>query len=252
MTPKKSDKPVAFITGGAGGIGSVTARSLARAGYHVVVSDIDLAGADRVVRDIAGDGNSAEAIELDASSRERIFMAIDGIVVRHGRIDLAVNNAGLQKFAAIEDIDERFVRQLVDLNFIGYVWVTQAAVRHIRAQGFGTIVNVASVAAYIGVAQSSIYSAIKGAIVAYTRTVAAELGPQGIRVNAVAPGSVQTAGSWGLHDEAAFERRRQRAALKRLCKPEEVADAIVWLASDKASYVTGQTILVDGGAVGSM
>jgi len=252
MAREEAASQVAFITGGAGGIGSVTARALAAAGYLVVVSDIDLDGAQAVVDVIRTDGNEAEAIRLDASKRTDITEAIDGVVRRHGRLDLAVNNAGLQHFAPIEDQDEGFVDALVQLNFVGYVWVTQAAVKHIRAQGFGTVVNVASVAAFIGVSGSTIYSALKGAIVAYTRTLAVELGPEGIRINAVAPGSVETPGSSALHDEAAFERRRQRAPMKRLARPEEVADAIIWLASDKASFVTGQTIVVDGGAVGSI
>jgi NAD(P)-dependent dehydrogenase (short-subunit alcohol dehydrogenase family) len=243
---------VALITGGAGGIGRVTANKLAQEGYTVVVADVNDEGAQAAADEIIAAGGSAEAIHLDATSRDDVHAAINGIVERHGRIDLSVNNAGLQHFAPIAEITEKHLSSLVNLNFSGYVWVTQATIEHIRRQGFGTIVNVASVSAYLGVPNSTIYSALKGAIVSFTRTLAAEVGPEQIRINAVAPGSVQTPGSNALHDPAAFERRAQKAAMKRLAQAEEVADAIIWLASDKASFVTGQTILIDGGAVGSL
>jgi NAD(P)-dependent dehydrogenase (short-subunit alcohol dehydrogenase family) len=243
---------VAFITGGAGGIGRVTANKLAQEGYTVIVADVDDGGAAAAVAEIIEGGGSAESIHLDATKRDDVHAAIAGIVERHGRIDLSVNNAGLQHFAPLAEITEEHLNSLVNLNFSGYVWVTQATVEHIRRQGFGTIVNVASVSAFLGVPNSTIYSALKGAIVSFTRTLAAEVGPEQIRINAVAPGSVQTPGSSALHDPAAFERRAQKAAMKRLAQAEEVADAIIWLASDKASFVTGQTILIDGGAVGSL
>ncbi|MGY1838133.1 MULTISPECIES: SDR family NAD(P)-dependent oxidoreductase [unclassified Modestobacter] len=251
--PETKSAGVVLVTGAGGGIGRAIAIRFASAGHVVVVADLDDAGAAATVSAVEAAGGRAEAIHLDVTDRAAVNAAVDGIVERHGSIDVAVNNAALQHFEPFEDFTDETVDTMLAVNFKGYFWTAQAAVRHFRQQETkGTVVNLASVSAFIGVARSTMYSAIKGAVVSFTRTLAAEVGPEGIRVNAIAPGSVHTPGSGALHDEAAFERRRQKAALKRLATPEEVANGVFWLASEEAAFVTGEVLVMDGGATTSL
>lgn len=239
-----------LITGAGSGIGQVTARYFAKNGYAVLIGDIDLEAAQKTVDLIEADGGTGYAIYLDVSKRDTAHHGVEDGLRKVGRIDALVNNAALQGFQTIEELDEHTVDALLSVDFKGVLWTSQALIGKWRQTEPGVIINIASIAAFGGAPGSSVYAGIKNGVIAITKTIANEVGPDGIRVNAVAPGLVQTPGTAFLDDEA-VNKRIQRAPLKRTANAEEIAQAVHWLASDNSKYVTGHTLVVDGGASGN-
>jgi NAD(P)-dependent dehydrogenase (short-subunit alcohol dehydrogenase family) len=239
----------ALVTGGASGIGLATAARLADAGFRVVVSDVDPAGR-QVVAAIAG-AVFVEHDVIDESSWER---AIAAVLDAHGRLDVLVNNAGISYVRAVTDTTLDEWRALMAVNLDGVFLGTKHGVRAMRRHGDGgSIINVSSTAGLAGWAFSSAYCASKGGVRLFTKAVALECAAEAIRVNSVHPGAVQTP----IWDKVGVSPELQAAIaaaspLGRMAEPEEVADAILYLASDAARYVTGSELVIDGGFTAGM
>ena len=241
---------VAVVTGGGHGLGRATAIALARAGAVAVIADIEADAAEAVAGEIRAEDLRAEAEALDVTDEAAVDRVTDDVASRHGRLDVLVNNAGTGVRMPAEDMPRAEWDRVIDLNQTAVFLCARAAARHMLAQGHGAIVNVASIMGLRGrsIRPTVAYHASKGAVVNMTRALACEWGDRGIRVNAVAPTFVRTRITAALLDASgAIEGIERDTPLRRLATPEEVASAIVFLASPAASMVTGHTLPVDGG-----
>jgi NAD(P)-dependent dehydrogenase (short-subunit alcohol dehydrogenase family) len=219
--------PVAVVTGAGRGIGAGIAQRLARDGMRVV-------GIDRA---------PGTELTLDVTDRAAVHAALGALE----RIDVVVNCAMWIRYERIEDVEEETVDGMLAVGLKACLWTTQAALPAMRAQGGGAIVHLASPAALHGFPTAGVYSAVKGAVAAFTRQSAVELAPDNIRVNAVVPGAVPTPGAREVVDDAGYEYRRQRTPLGRLGTPEDIAGGVAFLASPDAGFMTGQLLVLDGG-----
>ncbi|MGI9019780.1 MAG: SDR family NAD(P)-dependent oxidoreductase [Solirubrobacterales bacterium] len=233
----------ALVTGGAQGIGAAISRRLAAEGADVVVSDVNAEGASQVASEIG-----AEGVELDVTDPE----AAGAVASRHGPFQVLVNNAGTDDFAFFTDITPDRWRRLLAINLEGVFTCTQAVLPGMQEAGYGRIVSIASEAGRVGSKGSAVYSAAKGGVIAFTKVIARENGRYAITANAIAPGPIETpllmrAREFGEIGERIIETMKASTQLRRLGAPEEVAAAVAFLASDDASYVTGETLGVSGG-----
>jgi NAD(P)-dependent dehydrogenase (short-subunit alcohol dehydrogenase family) len=239
---------IALVTGSGSGIGRATAQVLAQEGAHVYVTDVDGASAETVAAEIVKAGQSAQAITADVSLGQDVSAMFREVEKGHGRLDVLVNNAGLNvggDFRHLSDADWARIREV---NLDGVVRVARDGFPLLKASGRGSLVNVASIMAHRGLRPLTAYSATKGAVAALTRGLAVEYAPFGIRVNALCPGFVHTALTQRALRNPAIEKALvDSTALKRLGQPDEIAKAALFLASDEASYVTGAELAVDGG-----
>lgn len=238
----------ALVTGAARGIGAAIAERLAADGAAVAINYARSDGeAEAVAARITARGGRATTVQGDVSNAQQARALVDRTVDAFGRFDILVNNAGVIAFAPIDQIDEQQVRSQFAVNVEGPLFATQAAAQRFSSDG-GRVVNVSSVVATRGVAGSSVYAATKSALDAFTRVWAAELGPRGITVNAVAPGPVETD---MMRRTGMSEELKQfmigRTPLRRLGKPADVADAVAFLASPDARWITGQVLETSGG-----
>ena len=241
----------AFVTGGGSGLGRAAAERFAEEGATVVAADVDVEGAEETVERVEAAGSSGEAIELDVTDAAAFHAAVDATADEHG-LDVILNNAGIShERNDVEDIDEATRDRVIDVNVKGVWNGTHAAVPHFKEQGSGAIVNTASLAGVIGSPGASAYSLSKGAVVNFTRAVAAEVGPDGVRANAVCPAITETPMVLSGRDPDEWEEIKERMLrqypLRRLGRPEDVANAMLFLASDESSWVTGHALVVDGG-----
>ncbi|WP_430505841.1 SDR family NAD(P)-dependent oxidoreductase [Haloparvum sp. PAK95] len=241
-----------LVTGAAQGIGQATAERCANEGATVVVTDVDTEGGEETVATIEDDGGDAVFRELDVTDAEEFDAVVRAVAERHG-LDVLVNNAGIaHPLESIEDTDAETFDRVLDVNVRGVWNGCQAALPVLKEQGEGAIVNVASLGGMIGLPRQGAYTLSKGAVLNFTRTVAAEAGPHGVRANAVCPGFVETAMGESFFAEAddpekARERMERQYPLRRLGEPDEVAGCIAFLASEDAAYVSGHGLVVDGG-----
>jgi NAD(P)-dependent dehydrogenase (short-subunit alcohol dehydrogenase family) len=246
------DKKVAIVTGSATGIGRATALALARAGAHVVVSDVDVERGEKVAQEIENIGVQSLFVRADVADRADVEHLVDRTVTHFGLLDIAVNNAGIEGLQALtcECTDENW-DQTIAVNLTGVFACMRAEIPRMLDAGHGAIVNVSSVAGLVGFAGIPAYTASKHGVIGLTKAAALEYATQGIRVNAVCPGVIATEMVTRFtHDDA--EAAAQMVAMEpvgRMGTAEEIADTIVWLCSDHASFVTGQAIAVDGGLV---
>jgi 3-oxoacyl-[acyl-carrier protein] reductase len=245
---KLKDK-VAVVTGASKGIGASIAKHLAAEGAAVVVNYASSrSGADRVVSEITRDGGRAIAVQADLARPADITRLFSEARSAFGRLDILVNNAGVYEFQPIEDITEEHFHRQFDVNVLGLLLASKEAVKHFGATG-GSIVNVSSTASRLMPPNTAVYTATKAAVDAITGVLAKELGPRGIRVNAVNPGMVETEGvhAAGIMESDFRKEVESKTPLGRIGQPGDIAPAVVFLASEDAGWVTGETLLVAGG-----
>ncbi len=246
MTGRLQGK-VAFISGGGSGIGAATAIRFAQEGATVVICGRRKGLLEEVVARIVQDGGVAEAVQADVGIEAEYVGAIEAAARRHGRLDILVNNAMAYTWGAIESISTEDWRANFTTSVDGTFWGTRSAMRLMKESG-GAIVNLSSICGTLGSPWMAGYSAAKAAVINFSRVAAAEGAPDNIRVNVVIPAVVDTPGTAGmLGDDAARRNTEKLIPLGRVGKPAELANAILFLASDEASYVTGATLAVDGG-----
>jgi NAD(P)-dependent dehydrogenase (short-subunit alcohol dehydrogenase family) len=239
---------IALVTGAASGIGRATAQLFAEEGAHVYLADVNGGGAEAAAGEMTAAGLAATPLTADVSLGQDVTAMFRAVEKRHGRLDVLVNNAGLNvrgDFRHLSDADWARIREV---NLDGVVRVARDGFDLLRASGRGSLINVASIMAHRGLRQLAAYSATKGAVAALTRGLAVEYAPFGIRVNALCPGFVHTALTARALKNPAIEKALvESTALRRLGQPEEIASAALFLAGDEASYVTGAELAVDGG-----
>ena len=242
------DGKVAIVTGSSSGIGEASALALAAEGAHVVVnSSSSVEAGEAVVAELATEGHY---IRADISDEAQCQALIDGTVERFGRLDIVVNNVGGSMPKPFLDTSEKEFAGAFHFNVTTAFALSQAAVPHMLERGGGSIVNISSNASLRGQPYNTAYAAAKSGVNLLTKSSASEYGHKGIRINAVSPGVIRTPGVERYFEEQPriAEGLRQSAAMRRLGEPEEIAEVVCFLASDRASYVTGQLLSVDGGA----
>ncbi|NND67452.1 MAG: SDR family oxidoreductase [Halioglobus sp.] len=241
---------VAMVTGGGSGIGEATAMTFHKDGAKVAIIDRNIEEAERVRNAITEDGGDAIALHANVAQDEEVANAIAMIVEEYGALHAASNNAAFGGgFKGITEFSEKEWGLINDVTLKGVWLCMKHQLMAMEASGGGAIVNISSVGGIRGESKMSLYSAAKGGVIALTKTAAAEYGQRGVRVNCVAPGGVMTAGMKGYFDALPEERDATIAthAMRRLGEPYEIADAVSYLLSDRASFITGAVLTVDGG-----
>jgi NAD(P)-dependent dehydrogenase (short-subunit alcohol dehydrogenase family) len=236
---------VALITGAGGGIGEATARRFAREGATVVVNDVDVEPARGVVADLQKSGARALSIAADVTKRADVEAMVHRIVGEFGRLDVLVNNAGINRDAMSHKMTEEQWDQVLTVNLKGTFLCAQAVLVGMRERGWGRVINTSSIGAFGNIGQAN-YAASKAGVIGLTRTLALEYAKFGITVNCVAPGPVMTRMLASV-PEAIREKIVARVPTGRIARPEEIAGVHVFLASEDAAYITGQVLVVDGG-----
>jgi 3-oxoacyl-[acyl-carrier protein] reductase len=257
----ESEMPVALITGAgwwpgqSPGLGWAAALELAEAGHAVVVADKELAPAEHAAADLAERGHRARGVVLDVSDGDAAMRCAEAIAAAEGRLDVVVNAAALTMhrwgLRSFHEITEEECDLEIGVTLKGALNVSRAAIPHLLKRGAGSLIFVASVLADEPAPRQAIYGLCKAALISLTRSLAAELGPEGIRVNTVSPGVMKTRVTDRMPDKY-MDIFIERSALGRISDPREIARVIRFLVSDQASYVNGQTIRVDGGGVGAL
>jgi len=242
---------VAIITGARRGMGRTHALTLAKAGAKVVVSDISQEDCEKVVEEIKKDGGQAIAIKCDVSQKSEVEKMIKETIKKWGRVDILVNNAGICQFKPFLELSEEEWDRTINVNLKGYFLCAQAAAQEMAKQKSGAIVNIASVAMGqqgIGFANIAHYCASKGGVVGMTEALAVELAPYNIRVNAIAPGMIETPMIDPIKsDPKSLEGLLSRVPMRRVGKPQEISNMVLFLSSEASSYMTGSTVVIDGG-----
>lgn len=244
------DNKAVIVTGSGSGIGKATAKAFANKGANIVVSDINDANGLAVQKEINDQGGSAIFVHADVAQEEDIFKMINTCIDKFGRLDVLVNNAGIGgPLAFFDQISNEDWNRIIAVNQTGVFYGMKAALKIMKTQKSGNIINISSVAGIGSAARMGAYAASKHAVVGMTTSAAVEYAKYGIRINAICPTVIKTpmGDSYINEDEAITERLKQFIPMKRFGQPEEVANTICWLCSDDASYITGHTIRTDGG-----
>jgi len=243
---KRLENKVCIITGAANGIGFATAQKFSNEGALAIICDMNQEQVDVAVKKIVDAGGRAEGYVLNVTDRASIDLVVAALMARHGRIDVLINNAGITKDARLVNMTEQQFDAVVDVNLKGVFNCTQAVVPHMLKAGKGSIVSASSVVGLYGNFGQTNYAATKFGVIGMTMTWARELGPKGIRVNAVCPGFVET-GILSTIPEDVLKGMQERSWLRRLGQPEELANVYAFLASDESSYINGIALEASGG-----
>jgi NAD(P)-dependent dehydrogenase (short-subunit alcohol dehydrogenase family) len=240
---------VAVVTGGGQGIGKAIALRFATEGASVAIIDSNGETANATAESLRESGHSTVSKVADVSDCEGITATVDEVAREFGRIDVLVNNAGVERRASFFEITPDDWQRQLDVNVSGTFYCTQACAREMAARKYGRVVNIASVAGLIGPIDLAAYGTSKAAVIGFTRAAALDLADDGITVNAVAPGPIETELMLGAWSAEALRERPQHGAIARFGTVDEIARAVLFLASPEAAYITGVTLSVDGGAV---
>lgn len=238
---------VAFVTGGGGGIGAAICRSLAEAGHKVVVSDIAFDNARAVADEIGG-----LAVETDVADPASVQKSASEVVAELGAVDILVNCAGWDLFMPFVDTDESFQEKVLAINLSGPIRMTRAFLPGMIERGWGRLIHISSDAGRVGSSFEAIYSGAKGGIISFSKTIAREAARKGVTSNTICPGPTETAllqsvvGD-GPKSDKMMEGLKRAVPMKRLGQPEDIGPAVAFLASDDASFITGQTLSISGG-----
>jgi NAD(P)-dependent dehydrogenase (short-subunit alcohol dehydrogenase family) len=240
---------VAIVTGASRGIGQSIAEHLAQAGARVVLASRKQDSLDGVAANIQAKGGEAMAVAAHTGEKATLKALVDKTIDTWGKVDILVNNAATNPhFGPVLDAEDSMWQKTLEVNLMGNVWLCQQVVPQMRENGGGSIINVASIAGIRPGMLQGIYSMTKAAVISLTQTLAMELGADGIRVNAIAPGLVQTRFARALwENDSLMNQVIPRTPLGRIGQPEEIAAIALWLASDLSSFATGETFVVDGG-----
>lgn len=245
---KNFEDTIVLITGGAGGIGRETARRFLDCGATVELWDMDAEAGNKLIEQWTDQGHTAHFEKVDVTDYQEVTEAMDSLVARHGALDILVNNAGITRDATLKKMSIEDWEQVVDVNMNGVFYCGKAAAEQMRGQESGVILNASSVVGLYGNFGQSNYVATKSGVIGLTKTWARELGPKGIRVNAVAPGFIETP-MVDTVPEKVLAQLKEQTPLGRLGSPEDIASAYLFLASDQAEFITGTVLQVDGGLV---
>ena len=237
---------VALVTGGAQGIGKTISEELVRNGVHVVLGDVNLEGAQATAEAINNSGGSASAVKIDVSNPAEVKQVFDSIMKDKKPVDILINNAGITRDGLMIRMKEVDWDIVLNINLKGSFLCSQQAAKQMMKQKSGAIVNIASIVGVMGNFGQANYSASKAGVIGLTKTLAREVAPRGIRVNAVAPGFIDTEMTRVL-DESVRQSLIEQIPMAKLGLPEDVARCVAFLVSDRSSYITGQVINVNGG-----
>ena len=249
MNTKKLSGKVAVVTGASKGIGAAIAKALAGEGASVVVNYSSSKGdGEKVAREISSGAGKAVAVQANLSKAKDIEQLFAEAIKTFGRVNILVNNAGIYEFGPLENLTEEHFHKQFNLNVLGLLLASQAAAKQFDGDG-GSIINISSVVSTLGVPGGAVYSGTKGAVDAITRSLAAELAPRKIRVNAIRPGMVETEGthSGGILESDMRKQVEAQTPLGRIGQPQDIAGTVVFLASADSSWITGETFVISGG-----
>jgi 2-hydroxycyclohexanecarboxyl-CoA dehydrogenase len=251
MAEDERTQRVALVTGGARGIGRAIALALAADSRRVGVADLDEEGAAETAGLIAADGGQAHAVRLDVTDRDSVRAGLEAVQAELGHIEILVNNAGWDELVPFLETEEPFWEKVIEINYKGCLRLTREALPGMVDRGWGRLVNIGSDAGRVGSSLESVYSGAKAGVIAFTKTIAREVARSGVTANTVCPGPTRTPLLEGMTEGEGGEKliaSLERAVpMRRLGEPEDVGAAVAFLASERAGYITGQTLSVSGG-----